>query len=127
MARSTSAADGCSSLDVEADEEARKKLWDARHDAALAIRDLYPGMGMMTTDVCNPISDFPGALQRGGTCTGEHSIGLGKTGHLQREQGDSLPLMREIKEIADPNCTMNPGKIFSHEQRRKLVALDSKP
>jgi hypothetical protein len=24
----------------------------------LAIRDLYPGMGMMSTDVCVPISDL---------------------------------------------------------------------
>jgi D-lactate dehydrogenase (cytochrome) len=168
-ARNISAAESCTSFDVEADEEAREKLWEARHDAALAIRDLYPGMGMMTTDVCVPISDLPGALrhardtfesrgldgailghvgdgnyhavfpvdtgdeadqeraeevnaeivdyalQRGGTCTGEHGIGAGKTAHLQKEHGDSLPLMREIKRIADPNGIMNPGKIFSGE------------
>ena len=53
------------------------------------------------------------ALKRGGTCTGEHGIGLRKTGHRQREHGDSLPLMREIKRIADPNGIMNPGKILS--------------
>jgi D-lactate dehydrogenase (cytochrome) len=168
-ARSISTAQGCSTFEVEADEEAREKLWEARHDAALAIRDLYPGMGMMSTDVCVPISDLPGALrharetveshgldgsilghvgdgnyhavfpvdpddeadqeraeavnaeivdyalQRGGTCTGEHGIGLGKTGHLQKEHGDSLPFMREINRIADPNGIMNPGKIFSSE------------
>src|ERR687897_889338 len=56
VARETSASNGCSSFEFEADEEAREKLWEARHDAALAIRDLYPGMGMMATDVCVPIS-----------------------------------------------------------------------
>ena len=50
MARETSAAEGCLRFEVEAGEEAREKL-EARHDAALAIQDLYPGMGMMGTDV----------------------------------------------------------------------------
>jgi D-lactate dehydrogenase (cytochrome) len=53
------------------------------------------------------------ALERGGTCTGEHGVGMGKIGHLQKEHGDSLPFMREIKNIADPKGIMNPGKIFS--------------
>ena len=58
------------------------------------------------------------ALKRGGTCTGEHGIGSGKTKHLKKEHGDSLPLMRKIKGLADPNGIMNPGKIFSNEERQ---------
>jgi D-lactate dehydrogenase (cytochrome) len=58
------------------------------------------------------------ALKRGGTCTGEHGIGSGKTKHLKKEHGDSLPFMRKIKGLADPNGIMNPGKIFSEEERQ---------
>ena len=52
------------------------------------------------------------ALARGGTCTGEHGIGLGKVGALEREHGDLLPLMRGIKELFDPSGIMNPGKVL---------------
>src|SRR5919112_3323820 len=56
-ARETSAAEGCSLFEVEADEAARERLWEARHEAAIAIQNLHPGMGMMSTDVCVLISD----------------------------------------------------------------------
>ena len=53
------------------------------------------------------------ALARGGTCTGEHGIGIGKIEALELEHGDLVPLMREIKRVFDPLGIMNPGKIFS--------------
>jgi D-lactate dehydrogenase (cytochrome) len=58
------------------------------------------------------------ALERGGTCTGEHGIGSGKTQHLKKEHSDSLPFMRKIKKLADPNGILNPGKVFSEEERQ---------
>jgi D-lactate dehydrogenase (cytochrome) len=52
------------------------------------------------------------ALARGGTCTGEHGIGLGKLGALEREHPDLVPLMRGIKAVFDPHGIMNPGKVL---------------
>ncbi|MSO57828.1 MAG: FAD-binding protein [Thermoleophilia bacterium] len=52
------------------------------------------------------------ALARGGTCTGEHGVGLGKIGALEREHGDLLPLMRGIKDLFDPLGILNPGKVL---------------
>lgn len=51
------------------------------------------------------------ALARGGTCTGEHGIGLGKLDALELEHPDLLPLYRGIKRLFDPHGIMNPGKV----------------
>lgn len=53
------------------------------------------------------------ALQCGGTCTGEHGIGAGKIGYLEREHASALPLMQAIKDVFDPNGIMNPGKVLA--------------
>jgi D-lactate dehydrogenase (cytochrome) len=165
-ARDISESEGSTAFEFESHEAGRERLWEARHEAGLAIRDLHPDKKPMTTDVCVPVSDLPDALRearetieshgldgailghvgdgnyhavfpvdpedeedlrraekvnaeivdyalaRGGTSTGEHGIGSGKTGHLEKEHGDSLTFMRKIKELADPNGIMNPGKIF---------------
>ena len=52
------------------------------------------------------------ALAMGGTCTGEHGIGMGKLKHMRNEHGDgAIELMRTIKRALDPDNIMNPGKV----------------
>ena len=65
------------------------------------------------------------ALSRGGTCTGEHGIGLGKIDALAREHPDLLPLYRGVKALFDPQGIMNPGKVI--EDERSGVAAASRP
>ncbi|MBU2962428.1 FAD-binding protein [Citreicella sp. C3M06] len=51
------------------------------------------------------------ALALGGTCTGEHGIGMGKTGYMRAEHGDGWDVMGQIKTALDPMNLMNPGKL----------------
>lgn len=52
------------------------------------------------------------ALQRGGTCTGEHGVGIGKMKYQRREHRAAFDVMQSFKQVLDPNGILNPGKIF---------------
>lgn len=153
---------GCDEFVFETEAEARNLLWDARHDAALAVIQTAPQKKMKVTDVCVPLSELPlairaardtidvygingailghvgdgnyhvifmvnpedveemrvaeevnhkivqYALERGGTCTGEHGIGVGKIPYLAVEHRDTLPWMKAMKNLFDPNGILNP-------------------
>jgi len=53
------------------------------------------------------------SLSLGGTVTGEHGVGMGKTAYMQDEHGDAYALMGDIKKTLDPKNIFNPGKLVS--------------
>ena len=50
------------------------------------------------------------AIAMGGTCTGEHGIGIHKLDALVAEHGDAVELMKTLKRALDPHNILNPGK-----------------
>ncbi|MFF2456888.1 FAD-binding oxidoreductase [Peribacillus simplex] len=160
----------CLDFEFEADNAARNRLWEARHNLAYAYIHGYPGKKLMVTDVCLPISELSGAIQhareavdflgltggivghvgdgnyhvllmidnknleeikraeqlneqivlyaleRNGTCTGEHGVGVGKQKYQKKEHGNSLFVMEKIKVALDPDNLLNPSKIFMQER-----------
>jgi len=53
------------------------------------------------------------AIAMGGTCSGEHGVGLHKVVHMDAQHGHGVELMRAIKGALDPRGIMNPGKIYT--------------
>lgn len=52
------------------------------------------------------------AIRLGGTCTGEHGIGLHRIHQLEAEHPEGVELMQAIKRALDPKGIMNPGKML---------------
>jgi D-lactate dehydrogenase (cytochrome) len=69
---------------------------DAQRAAAEAARDVL----------------VEAALALGGSCSGEHGMGLGNRRYAAREHGAALALMQGVKALFDPDGILNPGKIW---------------
>ncbi len=52
------------------------------------------------------------ALACGGTCTGEHGVGVGKQKYQRDEHGAAYDVMLKIKQVLDPENLLNPGKLI---------------
>ena len=52
------------------------------------------------------------SIELGGTCTGEHGVGIGKRKYQLAEHGAAFEVMKSMKQLLDPDHLLNPGKIF---------------
>lgn len=82
-------------------------------------------MNMEDSDEVARAQEFNGriveyALERGGTCTGEHGVGLGKQKYQQQEHGAALGVMEKIKQALDPHNLLNPGKNIKIETKETM-------
>eukprot|EP01038_Epipyxis_sp_PR26KG_P007430 gene7430-10126_t len=60
------------------------------------------------------------AILMGGTCTGEHGVGVGKKELLKLEIGENtIKLMQKIKSTIDPENILNPDKIIDFDNYKK--------
>ena len=76
-------------------------------------------------DLANP--DDVGRMQRlaeelyqevfasGGSICGEHACGLSRTPFIRQQTGPLFDVLREVKQIFDPQNLLNPGKIIGDE------------
>jgi D-lactate dehydrogenase len=56
---------------------------------------------------------FDLVLKLGGTLSGEHGVGREKRAYVGREiDAPTMALMKQIKQVFDPNGILNPGKLF---------------
>jgi glycolate oxidase len=56
---------------------------------------------------------FVETVRLGGTLSGEHGIGWVQKEYMDIAFNDTqLQIMKQIKQIFDPNSILNPGKIF---------------
>ena len=51
------------------------------------------------------------ALSFGGTCSGEHGVGMGKLKFMEAQHGAGWDVMNQIKRQLDPLNILNPGKL----------------
>jgi D-lactate dehydrogenase (cytochrome) len=64
------------------DERERRRLWHARHGAMEATRALRPGCGVLTTDVCVPLSSLADCITATQADIAEHGLTASIVGHV---------------------------------------------
>jgi D-lactate dehydrogenase (cytochrome) len=74
--------EGCVAFEAGSDEGERVRLWNARHNAALAVMATARGKKLMSTDVCVPISALPDAIRHARELVESAGVAAAVLGHV---------------------------------------------
>lgn len=95
-----------------------KSIGDGNFHALIFFKPDDPSEVIVAKQLAKTMAEK--AIDLGGTCTGEHGVGIGKKELLRKEAGmNSIKLMETIKKSMDPKNIMNPGKVIDISDKKK--------
>ncbi len=103
----------------ETREEDRQKLWQARHDAYFAAKELRPGVGIFATDVCVPISRLADCVMETKADLEELKLIAPIVGHA----GDGNFHVSVLVDTGDP-AEMSASEELVSRLARRAIAMD---
>ncbi len=56
---------------------------------------------------------FEKTIEFHGVISGEHAVGMSRSGYLRKQLGELYPICRRIKDLFDPKGILNPGKLIT--------------
>lgn len=66
---------------------------------------------------------FEKVIEFRGVISGEHAVGLARSGYLRQQLGELYPICRQIKTWFDPEGILNPGKLITDAPQRPIDNL----
>jgi D-lactate dehydrogenase (cytochrome) len=81
-AREIADDEGCQAFGFERDPAGRSRLWEARHDAYLALLHGAPGKVGLSTDVCVPVSELAASVRLARAAVEELGFPASIVGHV---------------------------------------------
>jgi D-lactate dehydrogenase (cytochrome) len=112
-------ADGALSFERAEDEDERRRLWRARHDAYWAIKALDPGKAILATDVCVPISRLADCV----TETAEDARRSGLVAPILGHVGDGNFHATPLFDATDP-AQVAALEGFLHRLAERAIAME---
>jgi D-lactate dehydrogenase (cytochrome) len=113
------AAHGGSDFAWASDESERRTLWHARHRAMEATRAMRPGSGVLTTDVCVPISALADCITATQADIAQHDLVASIVGHV----GDGNFHVILLLDPTDP-ADIARGEAFHARLVRRALARE---